>query len=55
MQELYNTLKELNGLRIRIVHNYNGLSDQIAWDAISNNLVRISEFHEAIELWLKEQ
>jgi uncharacterized protein YutE (UPF0331/DUF86 family) len=54
-QELYDTLKELNGLRNRIVHDYNGLSDQIAWEAISNNLIKIPKFQEAIELWLKAQ
>jgi len=54
-QELYNTLKELNGIRNRIVYDYNGLIDQIAWEAISNNLNKIPKFQEAIESWLKEQ
>lgn len=52
--ELHNTLKELNGLRKRIVHNYNGLIDQIAWQTISNNLLKIPKFQEIIELWLKK-
>jgi len=53
--DLYNVLKELTGLRNRIVHDYNGIIDKLAWDAITNNLIMIPKFMEAIELWLEKE
>ncbi|MHA1129940.1 MAG: type VII toxin-antitoxin system HepT family RNase toxin, partial [Candidatus Helarchaeota archaeon] len=37
-KDLFKALKELNGLRNRIVHDYNGLIDEIAWKSISENV-----------------
>ena len=53
--ELLNTLKELNGLRNRIVHDYNGIIDKIAIQSIINNLSNIKLFKGVIESWLKEK
>ncbi len=52
--ELFKALKELNGLRSRIVHDYNGLIDEIAWQSISKNLKFINKFREVIESWLQK-
>ena len=41
--ELFLALKELNGLRNRIVHDYNGFIDEIAWQSISNHLLHLEE------------
>jgi len=53
--DMYQALKELNGLRNRIVHDYNGLIDEIAWSSISKNLLFIGEFYKVVESWLKKQ
>ena len=52
---LFNALKELNGLRNRIVHDYNGIIDEIAWKSILKNLTSITVFREVVESWLKRQ
>ena len=48
--ELLNALKELNGLRNRIVHDYNGIIDEIAVESIINNLPKMSLFKEVVNL-----
>ena len=53
--DLLKALKELNGLRNRIVHDYNGLIDEIAWSSISKNLQFIKKFRKVVELWLQNQ
>jgi uncharacterized protein YutE (UPF0331/DUF86 family) len=45
-------LKEINGLRNRIAHDYNGLDDIIAIKSIINLLDSIHEFEEEIKKWL---
>lgn len=53
--DLFLSLKELNGLRNRIVHDYNGINDEIAWKSISDNLPHIEKFREAVEAWLEKK
>lgn len=53
--ELAPKIKEANGLRNRIVHNYNGLIDGIALKVISNLVNNIAQFKEAINLWLQKK
>ncbi|MFX1296665.1 MAG: DUF86 domain-containing protein [Promethearchaeota archaeon] len=53
--KLFLALKELNGLRNRIVHDYNGFIDEIAWQSISNHLFHLDEFRKVVELWLQKQ
>lgn len=48
-------LKKLTGLRNRIVHDYNGLNDELAWESIEENIHSIQKFKEMIETWLKKQ
>lgn len=45
------SLDDLNGLRNRIVHEYNGLDDKIALDAMSEILPDIKEFVRVVEKW----
>lgn len=45
------SLDDLNGLRNRIVHEYNGLDDKIAFDAMIEILPDIKEFTEVVEKW----
>ncbi|MHA1264518.1 MAG: HepT-like ribonuclease domain-containing protein [Candidatus Helarchaeota archaeon] len=54
-RDLFDALKELNGLRNRIVHDYNGLIDEIVWNSISQNLIYIESFVEAINSWLQKR
>ncbi len=46
-------LKELNGLRNRIVHEYNGLSDEIAFNSIETLLPEVEKFLRVVKEWLK--
>jgi len=53
--ELCTTLKDMNGLRNRIVHEYNGLADNIALRSMKRLLPQITNFMEQVEKWLKKQ
>ena len=47
-------LNEADGLRNRLVHEYNELNDEIALESIQSLLVQIEEFVEAaVKKWLK--
>ncbi len=49
-------LNEADGLRNRLVHEYNELNDEIALESIQSLLVQIEEFVEAaVKKWLKER
>jgi uncharacterized protein YutE (UPF0331/DUF86 family) len=52
--ELFQGLKELNGLRNRIVHDYNGLIDDIAWKSIEKNKKYIDKFKKVVKKWLDQ-
>ncbi len=47
-------LREANGLRNRIVHDYNGLEDSIAYNRIKLLLNHFKEFKVNIKEWLKQ-
>ncbi|NHI95001.1 MAG: DUF86 domain-containing protein [Candidatus Lokiarchaeota archaeon] len=53
-KDLLLALKELNGLRNRIVHDYNGIIDKIAFQSIVKNLPNIKLFKETVESWLEK-
>jgi len=53
-KELSSYIKEANGLRNRIVHDYNNIDDDIAYKSILNVLNRIKQFKEVIDEWLKK-
>jgi len=46
-------LNDLNGLRNRIVHEYNGLDDRIALNAIEEILPIIAKFIEVVRRWIQ--
>ncbi|MHA1292984.1 MAG: DUF86 domain-containing protein [Promethearchaeota archaeon] len=53
-RDLSDKLREIKGLRNRIVHNYNGLIDKIALERIINLLDSMEDFINGCEQWLKK-
>ena len=49
-----NYLKQANGLRNRIVHNYNGLNENIALKSIKKYYKYFEEFKDELDKWLRE-
>ncbi len=47
-------LREANGLRNRIVHDYNGLDNEIAYNRLTNLLESFQEFKVKAKEWLKK-
>ncbi len=47
-------LREANGLRNRIVHDYNGLDNEIAYNRLLNLLEYFQEFKVKAKEWLKK-
>jgi len=47
-------LREANGLRNRIVHDYNGLDNEIAYNRLTNLLEYFQEFKVKAKEWLKK-
>lgn len=52
---LADALRELNGLRNRIVHEYNGLDDEIALTSMEELISKIKEFLTVVKEWLKKR
>ena len=52
-ETLATKMKDANGLRNRIVHNYNGLDDEIAYKSILTTINDIEKYIEAIKNWIK--
>jgi uncharacterized protein YutE (UPF0331/DUF86 family) len=50
--ELKKAIKEANGLRNRVVHEYNGIVDEVAYASIMSLLEYIEEFTRVTEKWL---
>ena len=53
--DLYSQLRELNGLRNVIVHKYNGVDDELAYESISELKVAIYSFLKVVRAWLKKK
>ena len=47
-------MKQANGLRNRIVHNYNGLNEEIAFKSIQKHLEHLDKYKEDIDNWLQK-
>jgi len=47
-------LREVYGLRNRILHDYNGLDNEIAYNRLKNLLIYFQEFKEKATEWLKK-
>ncbi|GAH29231.1 unnamed protein product, partial [marine sediment metagenome] len=43
-----------NGLRNRIVHDYNGLDNEIAFNRVIDLLKYLKKFMEEVKEWLKK-
>ena len=52
--DLVAKIGEANGLRNRIVHNYNALDNKIAYESLLNLLKVLENFEEFVKKWLKE-
>ena len=52
--ELSAKLREANGLRNRIVHEYNGLDDNLAYNRLKLLLEYFKEFNTVVKEWLKK-
>lgn len=51
-EDVSKALKELNGLRNRIVHEYNGLQERIFLESTERLLPYVAEFVKGVKLWL---
>ena len=45
-------MKSANGLRNRLVHEYDGVNDQIAYAALQRLMPRLRRFSEEVLVWL---
>ena len=54
-ESLAKQIKDLNGLRNRIVHDYNGLVDIITIDGILEAIKLLPQYKECIIKWLEKQ
>lgn len=52
-ESLLEDLKEANGLRNILVHEYNGVVDKQAYNSIKNLLTSIEKFGVMVEKWIK--
>jgi len=48
-------LKRANGLRNRVVHEYNGLRDEVAYSGIEELLPSLEKFKEEVLEWIREK
>ena len=53
-EDLAAKLREANGLRNRIIHDYNGLDNEIAYNRLLNLLKYFLEFKVKAKEWLKK-
>jgi uncharacterized protein YutE (UPF0331/DUF86 family) len=48
-------LKKAKGLRNVLVHEYDGIIDELAFDSMKNFLPAIKKFHEGVLEWIKKK
>lgn len=53
--ELEGALKEGNGLRNRLIHEYNNLRNQVALDSIQSVIGKIFSFRDEVEKWIRNK
>lgn len=53
-KDLAYNMKQANGLRNRIVHNYNGLNEEIGFKSIQKYLEHLDKYKEDIDNWLQK-
>ncbi|MDY6789314.1 MAG: HepT-like ribonuclease domain-containing protein [Candidatus Nanohaloarchaea archaeon] len=54
-KELQTSLIEANGLRNRLIHEYNGLENSIALESIDRLLESLEKFTEEVKEWIKNR
>ncbi len=54
-RSIADSLKEANGLRNRLIHEYNGLSTSIAFESIISLIPKLREFCKGVKDWLSYQ
>lgn len=54
-QAIANALKEANGLRNRLIHEYNGLNASVAFESIISLIPKLRRFCKGVEDWLSSQ
>ena len=52
--ELKNAIKEANGLRNRVVHEYNGILDEVAYASIMKLIDDMEDFARVVEEWVSK-
>ncbi len=52
--ELKNAIKEANGLRNRVVHEYNGIVDEVAYASIMKLIDDMEDFARVVEEWVSK-
>ncbi|MCD6478299.1 MAG: DUF86 domain-containing protein, partial [Candidatus Diapherotrites archaeon] len=53
--KLGKALKEANGLRNRLVHEYNDISPNIVFESIKALVSELRSFHKGVKRWLSSQ
>lgn len=53
-KEMLDPLKKINGLRNILVHEYNGISDELAYESIKEHLPEMKDFSGCIKEWIKK-
>jgi len=54
-KDLANSLREANGLRNRLVHDYNGLEGELAFKSIKKLIPKFKEFQKQVQSWIQKQ
>ncbi len=53
-EKIASKLREANGLRNSLVHDYNGVDDKAAYKGIKNYINYLEKFYDLINQWLKK-
>jgi len=54
-EKLVNALKRANGLRNVLVHEYNGIIDELAYESIVELLKFVKQFEERVRRWIESK
>ena len=54
-EDLREQLLEVNGLRNRVVHDYNGFDDRIALNSIENRVKDLRKFEGEVRKWIENR
>lgn len=54
-EDIGRTLVKANGLRNRVVHDYNGFSDRKALESMRKHIDALQQFEEEVERWIESR